>query len=100
MAMVLFGEVISGEEAERIGLAYRCVDDDRLLDVAHAMAAKAAAGPRQLAQVVKRTIAEMADVSDHREAVAKELDPQVWSTRQPGFAERLAALSKQISSKR
>ena len=29
-AAVLFGEVLDGEAAERVGLAYRCVDDDAL----------------------------------------------------------------------
>ena len=28
MAAVVFGEVLDGAEAERVGLAYRCVDDD------------------------------------------------------------------------
>ncbi len=98
-AMVVFGEILNGEEAERIGLVYRCVDDDELLDVAHAMAARAASSPRELSKVVKRTISEMADVSEHSDAVAKELTPQIWSTRQPWFAERLAALSAKISSK-
>ena len=32
MAAVLFGEVLDGAEAERVGLVYRCVDDDALLD--------------------------------------------------------------------
>lgn len=98
-AMVLFGEILDGEQAERIGLAYKCVDDDQLLEVAHAMAAKAASSPRELSTVVKQTIADMADVSDHVDAVAMELKPQIWSTRQPWFAERLAALASKISSK-
>ena len=42
MAAVLFGEVLDGAEAERVGLVYRCVDDDALLEVAHQMAARAA----------------------------------------------------------
>ena len=98
-AMVVFGEILNGEEAERIGLVYRCVDDGELLAVAHAMAARAASSPRELSKVVKRTISEMADISEHSDAVAKELTPQIWSTRQPWFAERLAALSARISSK-
>ena len=42
MAAVVFGEVLDGAEAERVGLVHRCVDDDELLDAAHAMAARAA----------------------------------------------------------
>ena len=34
-AAVLFGEVLDGEAAERVGLAYECVDDDALADTAH-----------------------------------------------------------------
>jgi len=99
MAAVVFGEVLNGEEAERVGLAYRCVDDDALLDAAHEMAARAASVPRELAKITKQTIQGMADVADHPAAVQRELDPQVWSTRQPWFAERIAALQAKISKK-
>jgi enoyl-CoA hydratase len=48
---------------------------------------------------VKKTIQDMAAIEDHPTAVQRELTPQVWSTRQPWFAERLAALQSKISSK-
>ncbi len=99
MAAVIFGEVMDGAEAERVGLVHRCVDDDQLLQAAQAMAARAASAPRELAIITKRTIQEMADVHTHPAAVQQELDPQVWSTRQPWFAERIAALQQKISSK-
>jgi enoyl-CoA hydratase len=98
-ATVVFGEVLDGAEAERLGLVHRCVDDDQLLAVAHAMAARAASAPRELVLEVKRTIQDMADVVTHPEAVKRELTPQVWSTRQPWFAERIAALQAKISKK-
>ncbi len=96
-AAVLFGEVLDGREAERVGLVWRCVPDDELLDAARAMAARAAAGPRDLVAKVKATIADMADVGDHDAAVDRELEPQVWSLGQPAFAERLAALQAKIT---
>lgn len=99
MAAVVFGEVMDGEEAARVGLAHRCVDDDQLLAAAQAMAARAAAAPRALAIEAKKTIQAMADISVHSDAVTRELDPQLWSTRQPWFAERLAALQAKISTK-
>ncbi len=99
MATIVFGDVVDGAEAERIGLVYRCVDDDQLLATAQEMAARAASAPRELAATVKQTIAEMGDVTTHPEAVDKELTPQLWSTRQPWFAERVAALRSKISSK-
>ncbi len=98
-AAVVFGEVMDGAEAERVGLVHRCVDDDLLLETAHAMAARAAEAPRALAISVKATIQAMADIDDHPAAVKAELVPQVWSTRQPWFAERLAALQAKISSR-
>jgi enoyl-CoA hydratase len=100
MAAVVFGEVLDGVEAERVGLVHRCVDDDALLDAAHEMAARAAAAPRELVATVKRTIQAMADVHDHPAAVERELEPQLWSTRQPWFQERIAAMRAKISSRR
>ncbi|MBI5088921.1 MAG: enoyl-CoA hydratase [Actinobacteria bacterium] len=98
-AGVVFGEVMDGAEAERVGLVHRCVDDDALMTAAHEMAARAASAPRELVIEVKRTIQAMVDVATHPDAVAREFDPQLWSTRQPWFAERIAALQAKISSK-
>ena len=99
MASVIFGEILDGAEAERIGLAWKCVDDDKLMTYAHEMAARAASRPRELLKVTKRTIQDMALVTEHPAAVERELDPQVWSTRQPWFAEMLAALQAKITKK-
>ena len=43
--MMMLGSVIGGEEAVRIGLATKCVADELLVDEAHKLAAKLAAGP-------------------------------------------------------
>src|SRR5688500_18333827 len=48
LATVLFGDVLDGAEAERVGLVWRCVPDDALLPAAQAMAERAASGPREL----------------------------------------------------
>jgi len=98
-ATVVFGDVLSGEEAERAGLVWRCVDDAVLVPTAVAMAAKAAAGPPALVARLKETIVEMADVETHEAAVEYELEPQVWSIRQPAFQERLRALQAKISKR-
>ncbi len=95
--MVLFGEVLDGTEAERIGLAWRCVADEQLLDAAHEMAARAAAGPSELVRRTKATLADVAAIDTHEEAVERELEPQVWSINQPEFVERLAALQARIT---
>lgn len=98
-ATVVFGEILSGEEAERVGLVWKCVDDDQLLVEAQALAARAASVPRPLLESVKKTIQDMPLVDNHPDAVKRELEPQLWSTKQPWFAERLAALQKKISKK-
>ena len=100
MAAVVFGEILDGAEAERIGLVWKCVDDDRLMEEAQRIGAQAAATPRPLLEAVKRTIQDMADVDNHPAAVARELEPQLWSTKQPWFAEKIAALQNRISSKK
>ena len=99
-ATVLFGEVLSGAEAERAGLAWRCVPDDELLPLALELASRAAAAPRELVERVKATIGDMGRITDHAEAVERELGDQVWSVGQPAFAEKLAALQAKISSSR
>jgi enoyl-CoA hydratase len=99
MAAVVFGQVLDGKEAERIGLAYKSVPAESLMDVAQEFAARAASAPRELAIVTKKTIQDMADIDTHRAAVERELEPQLWSTQQPWFVERLAALKSRISKK-
>jgi len=98
-ALVVFGEVVDGAGAERIGLVWRCVDDDALLPKAMEMAGRAASAPRALAQRVKRTLGTMAVVDSHGDAVDAELEAQVWSLGQPEFRERLAAMQRRISSR-
>lgn len=99
MAAVVFGQVLDGAEAERVGLVYRCVADDELLDAAHRFAMGAASAPRELAIVAKQTIRDMADIATHPDAVSRELEPQLWTVQQPWFEERLAALQARISKK-
>lgn len=100
MAAVVFSQVLDGKESERVGLSYRCVPDADLLDAAHDFARGAATAPRELAILTKQTIKDMADIDEHPDAVARELDPQLWTVQQPWFEERIAALQQKISSKK
>ncbi|MFK7919936.1 MAG: enoyl-CoA hydratase-related protein [Ilumatobacter sp.] len=99
MATVVFGQILGGKECERVGLAFRSVPRAELADVAQEFAARAASAPRELVIETKATIKAMADIDNHPDAVARELVPQLWSTKQPWFAERIAALKAKISSK-
>ena len=98
-ATVMFGEILDGAEAERIGLVWRCVEDDQLMVEAQKIAARAASIPRPLLETVKQTIKDMADIDNHPDAVKRELEPQLWSTKQPWFAERIAAMQAKITKK-
>lgn len=100
MAAVVFSQVLDGPEAERVGLAYRSVPDDALLESAHEFARGAATAPRQLAIMTKQTIRDMADIDTHEAAVEREFEPQLWTVQQPWFEERIAALKAKISSRK
>jgi enoyl-CoA hydratase len=98
MAMVVFGEVLDGEGAERHGLAWRCVDDADLLDSARRLAARAAGYPRDLVRRTKATVLGLHGVADSDAAVAHELGPQLWSMGQPTFRDLVSRLRREISS--
>ncbi len=88
-AALLFGEVLTAEEAVRVGVAWRVVEDDLLLDVASELAARTAAAPRRVLIDVKATLGDMPAVATHALAVERELGPQVWSISQPEARARL-----------
>jgi 2-(1,2-epoxy-1,2-dihydrophenyl)acetyl-CoA isomerase len=54
--MVMLGERIGGEEAERIGLIYKCVEDDALEGESRALAQRLAGGPTVALGLMKRTL--------------------------------------------
>ena len=95
-AMVIFGEALSGEEAARLGLAWRCVDDDALLDTAVALARRAADRPRELIARAKSVLDESAAIDEAMEAFELEFAHQDWSMQQPAFLERLAQLRAKL----
>jgi enoyl-CoA hydratase len=94
----VFGEVLDGQEAERVGLVWRAVDDDALLDTARAMAARTARAPRDLVEKLTHSVRTIGSATQHDDAVYRELGPQAWSTEQPHFRAQLEALQSKISS--
>jgi enoyl-CoA hydratase len=99
MATTLFGDVLDGQAALRAGLVHQCVADDALTTTVRNFAEKAADAPKELLVRLKQTVLSIGEVVSHSEAVKFELEPQLWSTRQPWFAERLAALQAKISKR-
>jgi enoyl-CoA hydratase len=98
-AMVMFGESLSAADAEHHGLVWRAVGDDELLPRAREAAARVAELPRELVDRATATFRAMTTVTAHDEAVTHELEPQLWSFRQPAFQARLRALREKISAR-
>ncbi|MGH3860361.1 enoyl-CoA hydratase-related protein, partial [Actinokineospora sp.] len=98
-AMTLFGQIPDAAEAERVGLVLRTVDGDHdaVVDAAVALAAPAAAGPRELVLSIKRTMRATASMDAHADAVEAELLTQVASMDTPEFAQLLAKMRAKIS---
>jgi enoyl-CoA hydratase/carnithine racemase len=60
MDLVLTGELLDGEEAARVGLVSRVVDDDELLERARALVTAVAEGPTAAFVESKRIVADLA----------------------------------------
>jgi enoyl-CoA hydratase len=95
-AMVIFGEALSGQEAARIGLAWKCVDDTDLLPAAVAMARRAADRPRELVMRAKAVLDASAAIDTSTDAFDLEYPHQEWSMAQPAFLERLEDLRSRL----
>jgi 2-(1,2-epoxy-1,2-dihydrophenyl)acetyl-CoA isomerase len=61
MALAMTGERLSAEDAERWGIVWRVVDDDKLLPEAAAVAASLADGPTHSLGLIKRAMYASAD---------------------------------------
>lgn len=89
-AMTLFGETLDGEAAERVGLVWRCVDDELLLAVARDLAEAAASYPSGAVRRVKETL-QLARRADFRTVLEAEVTAQIWTTTLPETAALLRA---------
>jgi enoyl-CoA hydratase len=83
-AIDLFGERVEGRRAVEIGLAWRCVPDEQLVEASVEYAAGAAGVERELARAIKATMREVPWMTSYDQAVETELTRQRWSFEQ-GF---------------
>jgi enoyl-CoA hydratase len=97
-ALSLCGDVLTGEEAARVGLAWRCVPDDELLPTAMRYAQRVASRPAELVRRAKASLAGSATTPNVEDAIALERDAQTWSMAQPFFSERVQALRARIGT--
>jgi enoyl-CoA hydratase len=87
-AISLFGERIDAARAAEIGLVWRVVPDEALLDDAVALAATGAELPRDLSAAVKATLRETPWRADFEAAVQAELTRQQRTFERGGGAPR------------
>jgi enoyl-CoA hydratase len=97
-ALVIFGESIDAQRAQELGLVWRCVDDDQLLDVAAALAARVAGRSPELVQRTKANLNASAAITDIRTAADLERGALEWSRRQPAFRKGVQALQAKLAS--
>jgi enoyl-CoA hydratase len=99
-ALVLCGDVLTGAEAAAHGLAWRCVSDSDVEEVALALARRAAERPRPLMARTKQTLRAMAAVTSFEEAFAAELQAQEWSVTQPEFVRAVRRVQASIAARK
>jgi enoyl-CoA hydratase/carnithine racemase len=96
-AMALFGERISADRAEQLGLVWRSVDDDHLAEYVHGLATRAARPSSELSRRTKTTLRTSAAITRRQVAVDVEQVAQHWSMDRPAFAEGVAALRRRLA---
>jgi 2-(1,2-epoxy-1,2-dihydrophenyl)acetyl-CoA isomerase len=90
MALAMLGDKLSAEEAQRIGLIYRCVDDATLADEAQALALRLAAMPVRALTETRRAFAQ-ADQLTLSAALTMEADVQRRMGNSADYREGVAA---------
>jgi enoyl-CoA hydratase len=91
IAVCAFNEPLSGREAERLGLAHRCVPTELLVDSCLELARRLTCSPTpSLGTTLKQTI-DLTASMDFEQALECELDRQLDSMTTPEFQTRIGA---------
>ena len=90
LGLAMTGDKLPAEEAQRIGLIWRCVDDAALMDEAMALATKLCTMPSKALAETRRAL-DSAMAMDFSDALTLEADTQRELGRGHDFAEGVAA---------
>ncbi len=90
LGLAMTGDKLPAEEAERIGLIWKAVDDAALMDTVNALATKLAAMPSRALAETRRAL-DSAMAMDFADAITLEADTQRELGRGHDFAEGVAA---------
>ncbi len=95
-ALILFGDVVTAEEAQHCGLVWRSVADDELGAVVGGLAARVAGRDRELLRRTKATLGLGPALSVGRMAAEVEQVAQDWSQRQPAYLAGVERLRERV----
>jgi len=98
IGLAMSGDKLSAEDAERMGLIWRCVDDAALADQTMALATKLAAMPVKALAATRRTIDE-AIMIGYADALSLEARVQQQMSAQADFREGVAAFLEKRAPK-
>jgi 2-(1,2-epoxy-1,2-dihydrophenyl)acetyl-CoA isomerase len=98
LALAMSGDKLSAEDAERIGLIWRCVDDAALVEQTMALAARLAAMPVKALAATRRAIDD-AMMIDYATALSNEARVQNEMGAQGDFREGVAAFLEKRAPK-
>jgi|SRR6185295_11490620 2-(1,2-epoxy-1,2-dihydrophenyl)acetyl-CoA isomerase len=98
IGLAMTGDKLSAEDAERMGLIWRCVDDAALSDQTMALATKLAAMPVKALAATRRTIDDALKV-DYADALSLEARVQNEMGAQGDFREGVAAFLEKRAPK-
>ncbi|MBT4832845.1 MAG: enoyl-CoA hydratase [Porticoccaceae bacterium] len=97
--MLLFSQSLSGREAVDKGLAWKCVEADKLLEEAFAFTGNIRDLPKELLLRTKQTLRQAGGTNSHQEILDMETAEQIWSIKQPYARDSIAAMIDKISGK-
>ena len=89
-ALALLGETVSAERAEAMGMIWKCVDDDKLMDEATALARHLATQPTKGLALIKQAL-EASSGNDLAHQLDLERDLQRIAGRSEDYREGVAA---------
>ena len=92
--MMMLGEKIHGEEAERLGLIYKCVEDDALESEAKALVERLAKGPTKALGLMKQTMREGLDQDLSATLAAEARAQRIAGSTQDAVEGAMAFLQK------
>jgi 2-(1,2-epoxy-1,2-dihydrophenyl)acetyl-CoA isomerase len=95
LGIALTGEAVGAEEAQRIGLIWKAVDDEILMDEALALARRLASGPALGLKRIKEAMARSGE-----NALDAQLDLESETQRELGASEDYAEATKAFFEKR